>query len=338
MAFLIPLFATLALVQAGTPATCSTTSTFLSCSGSSTNTCCINSPGGLFQQVQFWDTDPSTGPSNSWTIHGLWPNNCDGTYSENCDSSRAYTDITTLLQNAGETSTLSYMQTYWISDDESNEKFWEHEWATHGTCISTLKPSCYSGYKTGEEAVDFFVKVVDLFKGLPTYTVSPLELALKEIKLMSFRSGWQTQVSRHQTQRHTRCQQWSLLSRKPSVHLSFCFAKTRMSCMRFTMDTILKVPFKLARSSQRPARDQKPIVQVLLSIPRSRCAFGNESRTLAFVRILGVIEMLSCIGEAKHYTDWSSSVPIIESDFILFEFVHSISTCTISSHLFPHPI
>lgn len=29
---------------------------------------------GLIQQVQFWDTDPVTGPSDSWTIHGLWPN------------------------------------------------------------------------------------------------------------------------------------------------------------------------------------------------------------------------------------------------------------------------
>ncbi|KUJ15842.1 putative ribonuclease T2 [Mollisia scopiformis] len=160
----------LRLSLAGTPESCPANAADLSCSGSSTNTCCINSPGGLFQQVQFWDTDPATGPSDSWTIHGLWPNNCDGTYSESCDSSRAYTDITTLLKNAGETSTLSYMQTYWLSDDESDEKFWEHEWSTHGTCISTLEPSCYTDYTTGEEAVDFFVKVVELFQGLPTYT------------------------------------------------------------------------------------------------------------------------------------------------------------------------
>ena len=27
---------------------------------------------GLLLQTQFWDTNPSTGPSNSWTIHGAW--------------------------------------------------------------------------------------------------------------------------------------------------------------------------------------------------------------------------------------------------------------------------
>jgi ribonuclease T2 len=77
-----------------------------------------------------------------------------------------------LLEASGDTSTLDYMQTYWVSDDESNEAFWDHEWETHGTCISTLDPSCYSGYTAGLEAVDFFTKVVSLFKTLPTYVVS----------------------------------------------------------------------------------------------------------------------------------------------------------------------
>ena len=154
--------------------TCEDTTDELSCSGSSTNTCCISSPGGLFQQVQFWDTAPPTGPSDSWTIHGLWPNNCDGTYSENCDPARAYTNITGLLTDAGQTSVLDYMQKYWISDDESNEAFWEHEWKTHGTCVSTLEPSCYSDYSPGEEAVAYFTTAVSLFQTLPTYTVSPL--------------------------------------------------------------------------------------------------------------------------------------------------------------------
>jgi hypothetical protein len=46
----------------------------------------------------------------------------------------------------------------------------KHEWATHGTCYSTLKPKCLSrGSPRGTEAVLFFQRVVDLFKKLPTY-------------------------------------------------------------------------------------------------------------------------------------------------------------------------
>ncbi|KZT30799.1 RNase Gf29 [Neolentinus lepideus HHB14362 ss-1] len=133
--------------------------------------CCFESPGGLLLQTQFWDTDPSTGPSDSWTIHGLWPDNCDGTYEENCDSSRDYTDIAGLLEDQGASDTLSYMKQYWVDINGENEQFWEHEWSTHGTCYSTLQTSCLpSGSAKGAEAVAFFETVVKLFKTLPTYT------------------------------------------------------------------------------------------------------------------------------------------------------------------------
>jgi hypothetical protein len=41
----------------------------------------------------------------------------------------------------------------------------KHEWASHGTCYSTLKPSC----PRGTEAVLYFQRVVELSKQLPTY-------------------------------------------------------------------------------------------------------------------------------------------------------------------------
>ncbi|PPQ73380.1 hypothetical protein CVT26_015483 [Gymnopilus dilepis] len=162
------LFERSALVSSGCgtsgPASCHNTTR-------ETNLCCFESPGGLLLQTQFWDTNPSTGPVNSWTIHGLWPDHCDTTFSENCDSSRDYTGLSTLLKNNGATDTLNFMNTFWISDDESNEDFWEHEWSTHGTCYSTLKPSCLpSGSPKGLEAVIFFENVVNLFQTLPTYT------------------------------------------------------------------------------------------------------------------------------------------------------------------------
>ncbi|KII93610.1 hypothetical protein PLICRDRAFT_398873 [Plicaturopsis crispa FD-325 SS-3] len=147
------------------------TSGAASCSSSAKGTCCFEAPGGLLLQTQFWDTDPSS-PTNSWTIHGLWPDNCDGTFTENCDSSRDYTGISSLLTAQGASDTLSFMNQFWINDpdDGSNEEFWEHEWATHGTCYSTLEPSCLpSGSPRGAEAVAFFETVVRLFKTLPTY-------------------------------------------------------------------------------------------------------------------------------------------------------------------------
>ena len=46
----------------------------------------------------------------------------------------------------------------------------QHEWAAHGTCYSTLEPSCLPpGSPTGAEAVAFFQQVVALFQALPTY-------------------------------------------------------------------------------------------------------------------------------------------------------------------------
>lgn len=59
-------------VRGGSPLTC--TNPQLSCHDTTpqTDTCCFNSPGGLLLATQFWDANPSTGPSNSWTIHGLW--------------------------------------------------------------------------------------------------------------------------------------------------------------------------------------------------------------------------------------------------------------------------
>jgi ribonuclease T2 len=162
---------TLSVAFAGSPATCSNPQT--SCQNTTivSDLCCFNAPGGQLLQTQFWDTSPSTGPSNSWTVHGLWPDHCDGTYDSNCDPSRAYTNITAILQSYGKTDLLSYMNEFWVDIDGDNESFWEHEWAKHGTCISTLKPSCYTDYTPQEEVPDFFQKTVDIFQTLDSYTV-----------------------------------------------------------------------------------------------------------------------------------------------------------------------
>ncbi|KAK1917208.1 hypothetical protein P3342_012053 [Pyrenophora teres f. teres] len=133
------------------------------------NLCCFNAPGGQMLQTQFWDYSPSTGPVDSWTVHGLWPDLCDGTYEANCDSSRSYSNISAILNSFGATDLLSYMSTYWKDYQGKDDSFWGHEWSKHGTCVSTLAPDCYDEHKPTEEVVDFFQKTVDLFKTLPSY-------------------------------------------------------------------------------------------------------------------------------------------------------------------------
>ncbi|KAF4504129.1 hypothetical protein G6O67_008740 [Ophiocordyceps sinensis] len=143
----------------------------LSCHNSSAvvDTCCFM-PAGQLLQTQFWDTNPPTGPSDSWTIHGLWPDNCDGSYPTACDSERVYTNLSDVLAADGARSTLDYMDRYWKAYRGADDDLWEHEWAKHGTCVSTLAPSCYgSGYRPGDEAVAYFVRTVGLFKTLPTH-------------------------------------------------------------------------------------------------------------------------------------------------------------------------
>ncbi|KAI0257090.1 ribonuclease T2-like protein [Lactifluus subvellereus] len=135
------------------------------------DSCCYESPEGLLLQTQFWETHPSTGPRDSWTIHGLWADYCDGTFPKRgCDPSRAYTDIAGLLRDQGAGDTLSYMERYWVDYHGQNEHFWEHEWDNHGTCYNTLRPSCLPpDSPEGAEAVAYFQQVVALFRTLPTY-------------------------------------------------------------------------------------------------------------------------------------------------------------------------
>ncbi|OAA50265.1 Ribonuclease Trv [Metarhizium rileyi] len=171
--YLTPLFVrvicTAASLSAPGPRACPANSP-LSCHNETAveNTCCFI-PAGQLLQTQFWDTAPATGPEDSWTIHGLWPDNCDGSYPARCDRSRAYNDIGGILRDNGASDALEYMQKYWKDYKGDDDTFWEHEWGKHGTCISTLDPKCYDGYQSKQEAVDFFKKTVDLFKTLPTY-------------------------------------------------------------------------------------------------------------------------------------------------------------------------
>ena len=72
------------------------------------------------------------------------PHSCDGTFAQFCDSSREENDITSLLENAGQTSLLNFMQTYWKDEQGNDASFWAHEWNKHGTCMRYSLPASYT--------------------------------------------------------------------------------------------------------------------------------------------------------------------------------------------------
>ncbi|KIK70755.1 hypothetical protein GYMLUDRAFT_235173 [Collybiopsis luxurians FD-317 M1] len=162
------------------------------------NTCCSPTPGGLLLQTQFWNT--RTGledkgqllPEGSWTIHGLWPDDCDGGFADQsyCDFSRQYDPdpspatledgtvvppytgpaVDTFIKAFGRLDLLEYMNTYWINLDAPNVDFWAHEFSKHGTCISTFDVACYgSTYKAHADVVNFFDSVIRAFHQYPTF-------------------------------------------------------------------------------------------------------------------------------------------------------------------------
>ena len=81
-------------------------------------------------------TSSSRQSSLHWTSIDLPPfHSCDGTFGQFCDPSREENDITGLLTNQGQTSLLSFMQTYWKDNKGDDNSFWSHEWNKHGTCM-----------------------------------------------------------------------------------------------------------------------------------------------------------------------------------------------------------
>jgi ribonuclease T2 len=77
-----------------------------------------------------------------------------------------------------ETELLAYMSTYWKDFRGNDDSLWAHEWNKHGTCMSSLETNCYSDYQPQEEVRDYFVKAVELFKGLDTYQVRPKRVSI----------------------------------------------------------------------------------------------------------------------------------------------------------------
>lgn len=182
--------------------TCQLQKPLLSCpeqDASKVDSCCVETFGGLVLSTQFWSTYTgleSQGqvlPTDTWTIHGLWPDFCNGSYTQYCDLTRQYDpipspntttglpngthvapytgpNIGTFLEPFGRHDLLAYMNTYWIAQDQANPVLWAHEYSKHATCFSTFNTPCYGPlYRKHEDVVDYFETTVLYYRRFPTF-------------------------------------------------------------------------------------------------------------------------------------------------------------------------
>lgn len=150
--------------------------------GDDENTCCYEKYG-LIMQTQFWDSSSnpgrkrdSNGQPDKFTIHGLWNDLCDGSYKQYCNrkleigDSESVRDI--LVKGFQKEELWDKMSQYWLNDNGDNEELWKHEFNKHGTCFSTILPSCFTDdYQEFENAVAFYQKTVEIWELLQTYDI-----------------------------------------------------------------------------------------------------------------------------------------------------------------------
>ncbi|KAI0598892.1 ribonuclease T2 family protein [Biscogniauxia sp. FL1348] len=135
------------------------------------DSCCFVYPGGRLLLTQFWDEEAHVGGAEEdWTLHGLWPDLCDGSFDQFCGMAPKFNNITEVLEQYDQGELVEYMNRYWVAKYGTNDHLWAHEYNKHATCVNTLAPSCYGdAYKPGMEVVDYFARAFALFRTLDTY-------------------------------------------------------------------------------------------------------------------------------------------------------------------------
>ncbi|KAK3698620.1 hypothetical protein LTR37_016848 [Vermiconidia calcicola] len=162
------------------------------------DTCCAETYGGLLLSTQFWtiytglEDQGQVLPADTWTLHGLWPDFCSGSYTQYCDLSRQYDpdpspntttgepDGTPVppytgprinpFAESGKLDLLEFMDKYWINQGRENYELWVHEYSKHATCFSTFDVPCYGpDYIPQEDVIDYFETAIRYYLRLPTW-------------------------------------------------------------------------------------------------------------------------------------------------------------------------
>ena len=135
-----------------------------SCGGTTPllDSCCYEDPSGVLILTQFWHYDPATGPSDRFTLHGLWSDHCDGTYDLFCNSLLNVVggNIGNIVgEQHNDQALLQKMNDSWKNFNGTDELLWELEYNKHGTCINTNRPECYGNGHTPDEHIYNYFKI-----------------------------------------------------------------------------------------------------------------------------------------------------------------------------------
>ncbi|KAF7723585.1 ribonuclease T2-like [Apophysomyces ossiformis] len=82
--------------------------------------------------------------------------------SGGCDRSRSSNQIGAIIRDK-DSELYEEMKLFWPSAKGDNNWFWSHEWTKHGTCVSTLRPTCFgTTYTKYDDVTAYFWKVLSL--------------------------------------------------------------------------------------------------------------------------------------------------------------------------------
>ncbi|KAG5644612.1 hypothetical protein DXG03_008090 [Asterophora parasitica] len=139
------------------------------------DTCCSPTPGGLVLATQFWST--YTGlenkkqklPKGAWTIHGLWPDNCDGSYEQYCDLSRQFDPKPSPAKFPDGTVIPAYKGP---GRRRHQRVSYVGQFSKHATCTSTFDVKCYGpSYKKNQDVINYFDAAIRAYHLFPTFDV-----------------------------------------------------------------------------------------------------------------------------------------------------------------------
>ncbi|KDN46308.1 ribonuclease T2 [Tilletiaria anomala UBC 951] len=140
----------------------------------------VGQQSGLILSTQFWDGGASGQADlvRSTSIHGLWPDHCDGSYPQYCTAQTGIPERTAAqivqIISQNDPALFAYMQKYYLGTPDA-PSFWEHEYNKHGTCYSTLRAECNAhltqpGLSVEDSVVlNYFREIVKRFQRHPTY-------------------------------------------------------------------------------------------------------------------------------------------------------------------------